>query len=77
MKLFLGGDILCSTRTAELLCHEYFRRILCNLIGEETEGGELPNNTEWTSMLIRDICYQNASEYFNRHQPKPKQIQTL
>ena len=45
--------------------HEYFRRILCNLLGEEIENGELPDDMEWTAKVIRDICYYNASQYFN------------
>ncbi|MGV3529103.1 MAG: glucuronate isomerase [Flavisolibacter sp.] len=44
--------------------HEYFRRILCNLFGEEIENGELPNDIEWTGKIIRDICYYNAENYF-------------
>lgn len=45
--------------------HEYFRRILCNLFGEEIEAGELPNDIEWTGKVIQDICYNNAKNYFN------------
>ncbi len=45
--------------------HEYFRRILCNLFGEEIENGELPNDIAWTGKVIQDICYSNAKEYFN------------
>lgn len=45
--------------------HEYFRRILCNLFGEEIENGELPADMEWTGKLIQDICYNNAKKYFN------------
>jgi glucuronate isomerase len=37
--------------------HEYFRRILCNLLGEEIEKGELPANMEWTGKIIQDICH--------------------
>ena len=44
--------------------HEYFRRILCNLFGEEIENGELPNDIEWTGKIIKDICYFNAKNYF-------------
>jgi glucuronate isomerase len=44
--------------------HEYFRRILCNLFGEEIENGELPNDLEWTGKIIQDICYNNAKNYF-------------
>jgi len=45
--------------------HEYFRRILCNLFGEEIEKSELPNDIEWIGKIIQDICYNNAKEYFN------------
>lgn len=44
--------------------HEYFRRILCNLFGEEIESGELPNDVEWTGKIIQNICYNNARDYF-------------
>jgi glucuronate isomerase len=44
--------------------HEYFRRILCNLFGEEIEKGELPNDIKWTAKVIEDICYNNAKNYF-------------
>ncbi len=50
--------------------HEYFRRILCNLFGEEIENGELPSDIEWTGKIIRDICYHNASNYFNWNEAK-------
>lgn len=45
--------------------HEYFRRILCNLFGEEIENGELPNDMAWTGKLVQDICFNNAKSYFN------------
>jgi glucuronate isomerase len=44
--------------------HEYFRRLLCNLFGNDIENGELPNDVEWTGKIIRDICYYNAKNYF-------------
>ena len=44
--------------------HEYFRRILCNLFGDEIEHGELPNDTKWVGQIIQDICYNNANDYF-------------
>ncbi len=44
--------------------HEYFRRILCNLFGDEIENGELPNDTKWVGQIIQDICYNNANNYF-------------
>ena len=45
--------------------HEYFRRILCNLFGEEMEAGELPNDIAWVGKVVQDICYYNARNYFN------------
>ena len=48
--------------------HEYFRRILCNLFGEEIENGELPDDISWTGKIIQDICFHNAKNYFNWQQ---------
>ena len=45
--------------------HEYFRRILCNLIGNDVENGELPADTEWLGKMVENICYFNALKYFN------------
>ncbi len=45
--------------------HEYFRRLLCNLLGDEIKRGELPADIEWIGKLVSDICYGNAKEYFN------------
>lgn len=45
--------------------HEYFRRILCNLLGEDIENGELPNDIAWVGKIVQDICYNNAKSYFN------------
>ncbi len=45
--------------------HEYFRRVLCNLFGQEIEQGELPNDIPWIGQIIEDISYNNAKEYFN------------
>lgn len=44
--------------------HEYFRRILCNLLGDEIQRGELPNEMEWIGKMVSDISYNNAKEYF-------------
>lgn len=45
--------------------HEYFRRILCNIIGNDVKDGLLPNDKELLSKMVQDICYYNAKEYFN------------
>lgn len=44
--------------------HEYFRRILCNLLGDEIENGELPNDIPWIGKVVQDICFHNAKNYF-------------
>ncbi len=45
--------------------HEYFRRILCNILGEEIEAGELPGDINWTGKIVQDICYNNTADYFS------------
>ena len=45
--------------------HEYFRRILCNLFGNEIKNGELPNDMPFLGKIIQDICYNNAKNYFD------------
>jgi glucuronate isomerase len=45
--------------------HEYFRRILCDLFGDEIENGELPNDISWVGRIIQDICFNNNNNYFN------------
>lgn len=44
--------------------YEYFRRILCNLIGNDVENGELPDDIEHVGKIVQDICYHNAVNYF-------------
>ena len=44
--------------------HEYFRRILCNLIGTWVENGEYPDDEKYLGKLVEDICYNNAAKYF-------------
>ena len=50
--------------------HEYFRRIVCNLFGNEIEEGELPNDIAWTGKIIQDICFNNANQYFGWNAPQ-------
>lgn len=45
--------------------HEYFRRILCNMIGQDVEQGLLPRDMELLGGLVRDVCYRNAARYFD------------
>ncbi|MBK5207914.1 MAG: glucuronate isomerase [Flavobacteriaceae bacterium] len=44
--------------------HEYFRRILCDLIAEDLRKGLVPNDIDFLGKMIQDICYHNAKEYF-------------
>jgi len=44
--------------------HEYFRRILCNLIGNDVVNGEIPSDMELLGTMVENICYNNAVEYF-------------
>lgn len=44
--------------------HEYFRRVLCNLLGQEIDRGELPDDDALVGGLIRDVCFDNAVRYF-------------
>ncbi len=43
--------------------HEYFRRVLCNLIGRDIENGEMPDSDELVGPMIENICYGNAKRY--------------
>jgi len=63
----LGGFVGMLTDSRSFLSyprHEYFRRILCNLIGTWVEEGQYPKDPQLLGSMIRDICYQNAETYF-------------
>jgi glucuronate isomerase len=51
-------NFLCYTR------HEYFRRVLCNLLGSQIERGELPADTAQVGAVVKRICFVNARSYF-------------
>jgi glucuronate isomerase len=44
--------------------HEYFRRVLCDVLGREVERGEIPNDDALLGNLVRGICFENAKGYF-------------
>lgn len=44
--------------------HEYFRRVLCNLLGRDMEQGLLPNDLDLVGKMVREICFLNARDYF-------------
>ena len=45
--------------------HEYFRRILCNILGQDMAMGLIPSDMEWVGKMVQDICYNNAKNYFD------------
>ncbi len=45
--------------------HEYFRRVLCELIGEWVESGQYPNDEKYLKQLVEDLCYNNTNTFFN------------
>ncbi|MBD8490580.1 glucuronate isomerase [Echinicola sp. CAU 1574] len=48
--------------------HEYFRRTLCNLLGNDVTNGEIPADEKWLGKIVSDICYYNAKNYFQFEQ---------
>ncbi|MEH6966667.1 glucuronate isomerase [Priestia megaterium] len=45
--------------------HEYFRRLVCSLIGTWVEEGEVPNDQQLLEQIVKGICYENAKDYFS------------
>lgn len=45
--------------------HEYFRRLLCNILGNDIKKGVLPDDIPFIGKMVQDICYNNAKAYFN------------
>jgi glucuronate isomerase len=61
----VGGMLTDSRSFLSFPRHEYFRRILCNLIAKDVANGELPNDIDWLGGIVQDICFNNAKNYFN------------
>jgi glucuronate isomerase len=51
--------------------HEYFRRVLCDLVGQDVARGELPDDDALLGRLIQDICYRNAEQYLRLSKSRP------
>ena len=45
--------------------HDYFRRILCNILGKDVENGELPDDMNWLGKMVENISYNNAKTFFD------------
>jgi len=50
--------------------HEYFRRLLCNMLGDDVERGLLPNDPDLLIGLVRGVCFENARAYFGLELPE-------
>ena len=64
---YLAGFVGMLTDSRSFLSyarHEYFRRILCDLIGKRVENGEFPNDDAALRTIIEGICFHNAKQYF-------------
>jgi glucuronate isomerase len=57
--------------------HEYFRRVLCNLIGRDVENGELPNDEKLLGAMIRNICFDNAKQFLGLELSPAKRTETV
>lgn len=58
------GMLTDSRSFLSYIRHEYFRRILCNILGKWVENGEAPNDMTLMGNMIQNICFNNAREYF-------------
>ncbi|OPX45754.1 uronate isomerase [Ruminiclostridium hungatei] len=58
------GMLTDSRSFLSYIRHEYFRRILCNILGTWVEKGEIPDDMELLGKMVQDICYNNAESYF-------------
>jgi glucuronate isomerase len=58
------GMLTDSVSVFSFIRHEYFRRIICNLIGRWIEDGELPRDLKLIGGIVQDICYNNARRFF-------------
>ena len=58
------GMLTDSRSFLSYIRHEYFRRILCNILGTWVEKGEIPNDMTLLGKMVQDICYNNAVKYF-------------
>jgi glucuronate isomerase len=49
--------------------HEYFRRVFCNLLGDDVERGLVPDDDRLLGPLVEDVCFGNAQRYFGLDVP--------
>lgn len=61
-----AGMLTDSRSFTSFVRHEYYRRILCALIGEQVEEGLYPDDMETLGILVKNICYENAEAFFSK-----------
>jgi glucuronate isomerase len=44
--------------------HDYFRRVICNILGDDMEKGLIPSDMKLIGGIVEKICYQNAADFF-------------
>jgi glucuronate isomerase len=60
-----GAQLLTDSRSfLSYTRHEYFRRLLCNILGSDITRGLVPNDIPLVGKMVQDICYNNAKRYF-------------
>jgi glucuronate isomerase len=69
MAVFIGM-LTDAASVFAFIRHEYFRRIICNVIGTWIEQGELPRDFPHVGGIVRDICFNNAMNYFGVEGPR-------
>ena len=65
-----AGMLTDSRSLLSISRHEYFRRILCNLLGRWAERGEIHRDMELLGEIVKDVCYRNTVRYFNFKEKK-------
>ena len=64
-KLHFIGMLTDSRSFLSFTRHEYFRRLLCNILGADIERGAVPRDFDLVGSLVADVSYHNASNYFS------------
>jgi len=65
------GMLTDSRSFVSYVRHEYFRRLLCQILGREIERGLIPDDLEMVGKMVTGICYENARNYFGFYQGRP------
>jgi glucuronate isomerase len=73
LSRFVG--MLTDSRSFLSFCrHEYFRRLLCQILGRDIEHGLIPRDYPWVGEMVADICFRNARNYFRLPEKQPASV---